>query len=720
MLGDSMMLGGGRKAAPYSIENSLLCGGTRYLTRTFSTPTNRDVWTYSGWIRRSQLVPGSYVNLMSSPVVNGQNNLVIYLFYDAIKVEYGVTGVGGSLLTGPLMRDLTGWYHIVVAVDLTQSIAANRIQVYVNGVAVTLALSPSGSYPSQSDWKFNTAGVHTLAAEQNGSSVYAQFPGYMADIAFVDGAALLPDRFGETDPVTGSWRPKAITGITWGNNGFHLGKPWSSRLSLENAFSFSSGIDGGLNSANYTVRTVFSPVALSNKSGKKVRVRFDASGLGYTIGAAYIGKRAASGNAWDFDGNQVRLKFNGMNAGNVGANSYIYSDFAAIDIDGRSDYIIAIDYGSNASNVYGSGTMPSTVTSYYKASGSEAGTTAPSGYATPGHMRAITRIEVVPDIHMGSDYSGQGNDWTSVNFVGTDVVSDSPTNVYAVLNPLLKASGAVLSEGNLKFENAGGNYGRCGFTFGLPFTGKWFSGEIQPTTTCDSTHAVEVGVALPSANLMETTGAGLANTYGLYSSGTRYKSVNGTVTIVGGAVLNTSNVLRVLADVDAGKVWIGIDGAWLDSTFGTTGNPEAGTNPTFTFAAGQLAGATFYVCGYANGVTLNCGQRAMALTPPAGFKPLSTANMPATTGQTSGSFIGNANADGPCVYTGAVPLTLSINGNAVTWGTHADKLATGFKIRTASTSYNASASNTWTATYASPQKPTVGPKGRAPANAQGN
>ena len=50
------------------------------------------------------------------------------------------------------------------------------------------------------------------------------------------------------------------------------------------------------------------------------------------------------------------------------------------------------------------------------------------------------------------------------------------------------------------------------------------------------------------------------------------------------------------------------------------------------------------------------------------------------------------------VWMNGVPKTLTINGNSVTFGTHADKLATGFKLRTSSASYNAAGTNTWTAT----------------------
>jgi hypothetical protein len=38
---------------------------------------------------------------------------------------------------------------------------------------------------------------------------------------------------------------------------------------------------------------------------------------------------------------------------------------------------------------------------------------------------------------------------------------------------------------------------------------------------------------------------------------------------------------------------------------------------------------------------------------------------------------------------------MTINGNAVTFATHADKLSNGFKVRTSSGSYNTAGSNTY-------------------------
>jgi hypothetical protein len=56
---------------------------------------------------------------------------------------------------------------------------------------------------------------------------------------------------------------------------------------------------------------------------------------------------------------------------------------------------------------------------------------------------------------------------------------------------------------------------------------------------------------------------------------------------------------------------------------------------------------------------------------------------------------------------------MTINGNAVTFGTHADKTAGGFKVRSSSASYNASGSNTYSITGS-------GELFNAPNTAQGN
>ena len=92
----------------------------------------------------------------------------------------------------------------------------------------------------------------------------------------------------------------------------------------------------------------------------------------------------------------------------------------------------------------------------------------------------------------------------------------------------------------------------------------------------------------------------------------------------------------------------------------------------------------------------NFGARAFTNSITAGHKTLCQANMrdfePITT---SGSFTGNTSTNGPCVDIGGVPGSLTINGNAVTWGTHAVKTSYGFKVISSSASYNTAGSNTF-------------------------
>jgi hypothetical protein len=52
-----------------------------------------------------------------------------------------------SLVTNRKFRDLSAWYHIVVAIDTTQSTSSNRVKIYVNGVQETSFATEQ--YPTQ-------------------------------------------------------------------------------------------------------------------------------------------------------------------------------------------------------------------------------------------------------------------------------------------------------------------------------------------------------------------------------------------------------------------------------------------------------------------------------------------------------------------------------------------------------------------------------------------
>jgi len=206
-------------AGGYQIQRSVRfrSSATAYLTRTYTTPTNNKIFTWSAWIKRGLISSASggttYYRLLSS---NTNTDEAIRFSSDALQVFFNGT-TSGNIQTTQLFRDTSAWYHVVVAVDTTQATAANRVLIYVNGLQVT-AFS-TASYPAQNyTTSLNAAGsVYTSCAQ----SLIEYFDGYIAENNFIDGQQLTPSSFGQTDPVTGVWRPLKYTG-TYGTNGFYL------------------------------------------------------------------------------------------------------------------------------------------------------------------------------------------------------------------------------------------------------------------------------------------------------------------------------------------------------------------------------------------------------------------------------------------------------------------------------------------------------------------
>ena len=75
---------------------------------------------------------------------------------------------------------------------------------------------------------------------------------------------------------------------------------------------------------------------------------------------------------------------------------------------------------------------------------------------------------------LGKDVSGQGNHFGTVaNLAATDQSTDTPTNNFATMNPLVKANTALtFSEGNLKVTSGGG-WGHAVGNIGVAH-GKWY------------------------------------------------------------------------------------------------------------------------------------------------------------------------------------------------------------------------------------------------------
>jgi hypothetical protein len=190
-----------------------------YLSRTPTTASNRKTWTMSMWVKRGnnayqQLAYASESPTYADPVcLIGFSSDTIDLFQYTSSFDFRLT-------TTQVFRDPSAWYHIVWSVDTTQATSTNRVKLYVNGEQVTSFTT--ATYPSLNfNTAFNYTGPHLIAARGAGGSVQEYFDGYMTEVNFVDGQALTPSDFGETDTDTGVWKPKKYTG-TYGTNGFYL------------------------------------------------------------------------------------------------------------------------------------------------------------------------------------------------------------------------------------------------------------------------------------------------------------------------------------------------------------------------------------------------------------------------------------------------------------------------------------------------------------------
>ena len=211
----------------YSISNSLrFDGSSSEMEDTLGTPTNIKKFTISLWFKRSALY---------ADITTGQS--LISCYRGAVGNPFGAFNFGGNdhieflafddenttvmnIQTNFRFRDPSAWYHVVVAVDTTQGTASNRVKFYINGTQQTSF--STASYPAENKelaWNQSST-VHYIGHYQYTNATWMN--GYEAEFAFIDGSALAPTSFGETNG-NGVWVPIDFKDdVTFGDNGYYL------------------------------------------------------------------------------------------------------------------------------------------------------------------------------------------------------------------------------------------------------------------------------------------------------------------------------------------------------------------------------------------------------------------------------------------------------------------------------------------------------------------
>ena len=187
-----------------------------YLTRTFSSSGTSDkIWTWSSWIKRSE-VTGEAAIFTAGSSARDFIRFEASTTIGALRVRF--SNGSADVTTNRRFRDVNSWYHLVVAVDTTQATASNRIKIYINGVQETSF--SSSSYPSQNYvTKIGGGYVHNIGNDSEQTVPY--FDGSMSHVHFIDGTAYDASAFGQYD-ANGVWTIKTSPSVTYGTNGFFI------------------------------------------------------------------------------------------------------------------------------------------------------------------------------------------------------------------------------------------------------------------------------------------------------------------------------------------------------------------------------------------------------------------------------------------------------------------------------------------------------------------
>jgi len=191
-----------------------------YLTRTHGTPTNAYKGTLSYWQKAASTTATNYILACES----GSERMLFYLTQG--KFQAGLRGTSAPpdidfTVSGlPRFRDVSAWYHVVLAWDSTQSTASDRMKLYVNGVQYTWSGSGTGGVndvPQNHVMPMNKSGLPFRIGSTIVGGDY--FEGIMSHIHFCDGTQYQASDFGEYD-ANGVWKIKTEPSVTYGNNGF--------------------------------------------------------------------------------------------------------------------------------------------------------------------------------------------------------------------------------------------------------------------------------------------------------------------------------------------------------------------------------------------------------------------------------------------------------------------------------------------------------------------
>lgn len=260
-----LLLATGGYQIPYSLR--FRAANSAYLSRSFGTPTSNIKWTWSGWIKRGALG----TQLVFNGGDGSSNNFFSVQFTAGDLIQIAQISGGAynlQMTTSAVFRDPSAWYHIVIVYDSANATSTDRVQIYINNSRQTVSYT-TGPFGASTACQWNVNARTHYLRRLDYSAIYGDM--YSAEENFIDGQALTPSSFGQTDSATGVWVPKKYSG-TYGNNGFYLKFADASA-----ATATAIGKDSSGNGNNWT------PSGISVTSGTTFDQMLDTPTLNYCV-----------------------------------------------------------------------------------------------------------------------------------------------------------------------------------------------------------------------------------------------------------------------------------------------------------------------------------------------------------------------------------------------------------------------------------------------------
>lgn len=391
----------------YQISRSLRFNSadSAYLSRTPASASNRTTWTWSGWVKRGKFDSANQKELFGV-YANSTNFSHLYIdTNDTLIFSDYISGVlTSSRITNAIYRDFSSWYHIVFIYETTNATAGDRLKIYVNGVQVTSFSSSTNPTQNYASGLINSTNAHIIG-QQN--SIY-YFDGYLAEINFIDGQALTPSSFGETDAITGRWKAKAYSG-TYGTNGFYL--KFSDNSSLTTSSNVGIGKDFSGNTNYWATNNLSITAGVGNDSLVDSPTNYGSNSVvGGTVRGNYCTLNPLRSNA---TGNLISLSNGNLDTSiAAGTNAYFGASGTQAIISGKFYWeVTPTAIGSSAGSWMEIGIIQSPL-AY------------PVGSAIGSYNGGFAYTNDALKARSGS-YSAYGATWTTNDVIGVALDADS-------------------------------------------------------------------------------------------------------------------------------------------------------------------------------------------------------------------------------------------------------------------------------------------------------